>query len=67
MNRLANISTRLNVGTEDNVLIGGLIISGTSPKKVLVRGVGPSLSAFGVPNALADPTLELLGSAAHSL
>jgi uncharacterized repeat protein (TIGR01451 family) len=63
MNRLANISTRLNVGTVDNVLIGGVIISGTSPKKVLVRGIGPSLTAFGVPSALADPTLELLGSA----
>ncbi len=63
MNRLANISTRLNVGTGDNVLIGGLIISGTSPKTVLLRGIGPSLSAFGVPDVLADPTLELFSGA----
>ena len=47
----------------DNVLIGGLIINGDSPKQVLVRGIGPSLTAFGVSGALADPTLELVGSA----
>ena len=56
MNRLANISTRLSVGTDDNVLIGGLIINGTLPKKVIARAIGPSLPLAG---ALADPTLEL--------
>jgi len=56
---LLNISTRLNVQTGDNVLIGGFIITGTDPKKVIVRGIGPSLGAFGVVGALADPTLEL--------
>jgi uncharacterized repeat protein (TIGR01451 family) len=59
MNRLANISTRLSVGTGDNVLIGGLIISGTLPKKIVIRGLGPSLADVGVPGVLADPTLEL--------
>jgi hypothetical protein len=54
-----NISTRLNVGTGDNVMIGGFIIRGNEPKKVIIRGIGPSLTAFGVQGALADPVLEL--------
>ena len=56
--RLANISTRLPVQTGDNVLIGGFIITGTQPKKVILRAIGPSLP---FPNKLADPTLELFG------
>jgi YVTN family beta-propeller protein len=56
---LANISTRLNVGQADNVLIGGFIITGNVSKKVIVRAIGPSLSKAGISNALADPTLEL--------
>jgi uncharacterized delta-60 repeat protein len=54
-----NISTRLNVQIGDNVLIGGFIITGTDPKEVIVRGIGPSLGAAGVPDFLADPVLEL--------
>jgi plastocyanin len=54
-----NISTRLRVDTGDNVLIGGFIVSGTQPKKVIVRGIGPSLPFAG---ALADPVLELNSS-----
>jgi plastocyanin len=53
---LGNISTRLPVQTGDNVLIGGFIVTGTQPKKVIVRGIGPSLSLGGV---LSDPFLEL--------
>jgi uncharacterized delta-60 repeat protein len=53
---LANISTRLLVGTGDNALIGGFIVTGTQPKKVIVRAIGPSLPFAG---KLADPTLEL--------
>jgi photosystem II stability/assembly factor-like uncharacterized protein len=53
---LANISTRLRVDTGDNVLIGGFIVTGTQPKKVIVRAIGPSLPVAG---KLADPTLEL--------
>jgi T5SS/PEP-CTERM-associated repeat protein len=56
---LLNISTRLQVGTEENVLIGGFILQGTEPKRVLIRAVGPSLAAVGLSGALADPTLEL--------
>jgi plastocyanin len=58
---LGNISTRLRVETGDNVLIGGFIITGTQAKKVIIRAIGPSLSAF-VPGALANPILELRDS-----
>jgi hypothetical protein len=54
-----NISTRLDVLTGDNVGIGGFIVTGTDPKKVILRAIGPSLTAAGVPGALQDPTLEL--------
>ncbi len=56
-----NLSARLAVGTDENVLIGGLIIDGTEAKQVIVRGIGPSLTIDGVPLAgtLADPVLEL--------
>ena len=54
-----NISTRANVGTGDNVLIGGLIISGNDPTTVVLRAIGPSLALSGVTGVLADPTLEL--------
>jgi hypothetical protein len=55
----ANISTRLSVGTDANVLIGGFIIQGNAPMKLVVRGIGPSLTPFGVSGALANPSLEL--------
>ncbi len=57
--RLANLSTRAQVGTGGNVLIGGFVVSGSSSKRILARGIGPSLVQFGVTNALMDPTLEL--------
>ena len=57
--QLGNISTRLSVGTGNNVLIGGFIVTGTHAKEVILRAIGPSLSNFGLPDALADPTLEL--------
>jgi plastocyanin len=56
---LGNISTRDFVQTGDNVMIGGFIVQGTGLKRVIVRAIGPELTPFGVPNALADPTLEL--------
>jgi hypothetical protein len=56
-----NLSTRLRVLTGDNAGIAGFIITGSSPKTVLLRAIGPSLAA-SVPGALADPTLELHGS-----
>ena len=57
--RLANLSTRGQVQTGDNVMIGGFIIGGSSPKKVLVRAVGPNLANFGVTGVLANPVLQL--------
>jgi len=56
---LSNISTRAFVGTGANGAVGGVIISGSVPKTVLIRGFGPTLSSFGVTGALANPTLEL--------
>jgi hypothetical protein len=56
---LGNISTRVRVLTGDNALIGGMIVTGTAPKKVMIRALGPTLSDLGLPGALSDPTLEL--------
>src|SRR4029077_741679 len=58
---LGNISTRSFVQTGDNVMIGGFIVQGARSKRVIVRGIGPELAAppFNIPNALANPTLEL--------
>jgi hypothetical protein len=56
---LANISTRLRVLTDPNALIGGMIATGTANKRVIIRAIGPSLTGFGVPGALANPTLDL--------
>jgi hypothetical protein len=61
--QLANISTRGFVQTGDNVMIGGFILgNGSAGADVVVRGIGPSLSQFGLSNVLADPTLELRDS-----
>ena len=63
---LTNISTRAFVQTGDNVVIGGFIVERTQPnfspappKRVIIRAIGPELTRYGVPNALANPTLEL--------
>src|SRR5262249_17863824 len=57
-----NISTRMEVLTGDQVLIGGFIVTGNDPKEVVLRAIGPSLGAFGIADPLADPVLELHGS-----
>jgi CSLREA domain-containing protein len=58
---VANVSTRLPVGTGDNVLIEGFTVQGPSGsiKKIIVRAIGPSLAAFGITDALANPALEI--------
>ena len=61
--RLINLSTRARVETADNVMIGGLVIQGSGTKRVLIRALGPSLSAAGVTNVLTDPTLQIVNSA----
>jgi hypothetical protein len=57
-----NISTRLRVETDQNVMIGGFIINGSASKQVIIRAIGPSLAQFGVTGVLADPVLELHGA-----
>lgn len=57
--QLANISTRGLVQGGDNVMIGGLIVQGATTKRIIARGIGPSLRNSGVANALADPLLEI--------
>ena len=61
--KLANISTRAFVGTTSDVVIAGFILGGQNGSdRIVARGIGPSLTALGVANALANPTLELRGS-----
>ncbi len=60
-----NLSTRAFVGTKDKVLIGGLIVTGSSPKRVVLRALGPSLSSSGVTGALADPVLDVFDSSGN--
>ena len=62
---LGNISTRSFVQTGDNVMIGGFIVQGTGAKRVIIRAIGPELGAppYNIPNALANPTLELHNAA----
>jgi hypothetical protein len=61
--QLGNISTRASVQIDDNVLIGGFIIQGTEAKKIMVRAIGPSLTAHGITNTLGNPTLVLHNAA----
>jgi hypothetical protein len=56
---LGNISTRSFVQIGEHVMIGGFIVQGSGPKKVIIRAIGPELTQFGIPDALANPRLEL--------
>jgi len=56
-----NLSTRMRVQTGEGVGIGGFIITGSAPKHILLRAIGPSLAQSGIPNVLADPVIELHG------
>jgi hypothetical protein len=61
--QLANISSRGFVGTRNNVMIGGFILVGNNAStRVAIRGIGPSLTAFGLAPVLSDPTFELRDS-----
>jgi hypothetical protein len=59
--RATNLSTRLLVGTGNDVGIGGFIVTGNGPRHLLIRGIGPSLSGM-IPNTLSDPSLQVYGS-----
>jgi uncharacterized delta-60 repeat protein len=65
---VGNVSTRLPVGTGDDVLIEGFIVQGPagSTKKIVVRAIGPSLAPFGIPDALVNPTLEIHDASANN-
>jgi hypothetical protein len=56
---LGNISTRAFIRTGENVMIGGFIVQGTGPKRVIIRAIGPELTQYGISNVLANPRLEL--------
>lgn len=57
--RLVNVSARMNVTAGEGTLIAGLVIAGNAPKTLLIRGVGPALSAFAVTGVLADPQITV--------
>lgn len=57
--RLTNLSARAQVGTGENILIAGLVIAGNAPKRLLLRGIGPKLTSYGVSGILADPQLRV--------
>lgn len=57
--QLLNISTRAYVGPDDHVLIGGFIVTGSAQKRLLLRGLGPSLSEVGLSGVLSNPVLEM--------
>ena len=61
--RLENISTRGTITAGSGVMISGFVISGTEPKIVLIRAIGPGLGQFGITSHMADPVLELVGEA----
>lgn len=61
--RLINVSSRAQVGSGDSVLIAGFVVGGTSPRTVLIRAVGPTLTGFGVSGALTDPQVDLVQTA----
>jgi hypothetical protein len=61
--RLVNLSARNQVGTGSDILIAGFAVSGTGTKQLLIRAIGPALTAFGVTGALIDPRLQVFNSA----
>src|SRR5205807_566475 len=63
----ANISTRMDVGTGNNVMIAGFIVSGSQSKTIIVRALGPTLDSYGVANTLNDPMLELHDSSGATI
>jgi hypothetical protein len=65
--RLTSVSALNRVGTGGDILIAGFTLTGSGTRNLLIRGVGPSLGALGVPGVLADPKLELFSAAAVPL
>lgn len=67
VSKAANVSTRAQVLTGNSVMIAGFIVGGDGPAHVVIRGIGPSLTGFGIANALQNPFLELYDSNGHRL
>jgi TonB family protein len=65
--RLTNVSVRTGAGSGADTLIVGFSLAGAGPKQMLVRGIGPTLTTFGVPGVVSDPRLQLFNGAAESL
>jgi hypothetical protein len=63
--KLVNVSTRANVGTGQSVAIAGFTITGSAPKRLLIRGAGPALTAMGVTGSVATPHLQLMNKAGN--
>ncbi|MEO5959075.1 MAG: hypothetical protein ABIZ49_03915 [Opitutaceae bacterium] len=57
--RLINLSTRGVVDTGEGVLVAGFVVTGNAPRRLLIRGIGPTLVEFAVPDVLADPVLSV--------
>jgi len=57
--KLFNVSARAQAGTGENVLIAGFVLNGNMPRRLLLRGIGPTLAGFGVPGVLPNPQLKL--------
>ena len=65
--KLANISTRALTGPGENILTAGVVVTGSAPKRVLIRAAGPVLAQFGLTGVLARPQLTLFNSAGTSV
>jgi hypothetical protein len=57
--RLVNLSARATANSGETVLIGGFVVNGSAPKRMLIRGVGPALAGYGVAAFMANPMLSL--------
>lgn len=64
LGRVINLSVRAHAATSDQTLIAGFVVSGSAPKAILVRGIGPTLMNLGVPDPLPDPHLDLFAGQA---
>lgn len=65
--RLANVASRALTGPGQSAHVLGFVVSGARPKAMLVRGVGPALTPFGITNALPDPSLTIFNAAGQAV
>ncbi len=65
--RLANVASRALTGPGQSAHVLGFVVSGARPKAMLIRGVGPALTPFGITNALPDPSLTIFNAAGQAV